>query len=153
MGGFDLIQQIPDFPNAHILGQLLGSRYFCLHFSLNLWGYQSSAPASMNWRRRALSLGLTLSACIWLIMAMTSRMFTRGIHQAASTDLSSSWMCGNTVVERIPNQLKDKRKTAVGQEGQGLLTTDHRLRTTDYGPRTTDHEPRTLTTSLRPSAS
>src|ERR1017187_772038 len=56
---------------------------------------------------------MTPSDCIWLMVAMTSRMFTQALYQAASTELSSSRLCGNTTANRIPKRLEDKAKTVV----------------------------------------
>src|ERR1035441_2451842 len=45
----------------------------------------------------------------------------RGIYQAASTELSSSALCGNTAANRMPTPLENKGRMAeVGQDG-GLL--------------------------------
>src|ERR1017187_8012683 len=53
---------------------------------------------------------MTPSDCIWLMVAMTSRMFTQALYQAASTELSSSRLCGNTTAKRIPKRLGNKGK-------------------------------------------
>jgi uncharacterized protein YejL (UPF0352 family) len=57
-------------------------------------------------------------------------MFTRGAYQAASTELSSSKMCGNIAANRIPNRFKNKQKSAVAGQFNilnNILTLTHCL--------------------------